>query len=203
MGGPWTYLQQGQARGPVPEESLRALLESGDLAPDTPVWREDLPGWVPAPQRDTPLPACPPPAPAFSEAVVHHLAQARPWVRLMAVMGFISVGFMTLFAMALLIVGSFATQMAMPLGMRFLMGALYLGLGALYFPPALFLNRYASRIRDFQRERSAAELERALAAQTSFWRFVGIMVLVVLCLYALIFVVAMGAALVGFALRRH
>jgi hypothetical protein len=38
-------------------------------------------------------------------------------------------------------------------------------------------------------------MESALGSQKSFWRFVGILTLVVICLYALIFIFAMLGAM--------
>jgi hypothetical protein len=45
----------------------------------------------------------------------------------------------------------------------------------------------------------AADLERALDYQKSFWRFVGIMTIVVLCVYLVILLVAIGGAFSSFS----
>ena len=65
-----------------------------------------------------------------------------------------------------------------------------------YIVPAFFLWRYADRIGLFVRDRSTGALASALEAQKSFWKFVGILTLVVLLLYAMgiIFVVLAGIA---------
>jgi hypothetical protein len=46
----WYYLQNGKQSGPVPEHDLRDWLARGNLAPDTLVWRQSLPGWISAVQ---------------------------------------------------------------------------------------------------------------------------------------------------------
>jgi hypothetical protein len=65
--------------------------------------------------------------------------------------------------------------------------------GVLYFLPALLLFRYASRINDLWTNRSVRALEDALEAQKSFWKFVGILMLVVIVLYLLVIVFAFMA----------
>ena len=83
------------------------------------------------------------------------------------------------------------------------MGALislvYLLIGALYFFPTLKLSQYASRIARLRVTKSEVDLSAALEAQRSFWAFVGIVTLVVLCLYLVIIVVTCaGAASMAF-----
>ena len=64
-----------------------------------------------------------------------------------------------------------------------LVGVLYLFLGALYIFPANYLNRFASRIRSLVAMRRTLDLEDALEAQRAFWKFCGIMAIVVMALY--------------------
>jgi hypothetical protein len=69
-------------------------------------------------------------------------------------------------------------------------------------PPVIFLNKYASRIAEAEGTRTPEDLARALEAQKSFWRYVGIFTLVMLCLYALLFVVGIGTAIMAAGARR-
>tara|TARA_B100001123_G_scaffold254816_1_gene284267 strand:- start:1423 stop:1722 length:300 start_codon:yes stop_codon:yes gene_type:complete len=70
---------------------------------------------------------------------------------------------------------------------------LYMGIGALYFYPALKLSQYASRIAILRQTRSERDLARALEEQRAFWAFCGIMTVITLALYAfLLFLVAVG-----------
>ena len=119
---------------------------------------------------------------------VEMLRQTKPWVRFVSVLGFI--------AAVLFILGGIFTLITISVGagtglsplevVGFL--AVYVTLGLLYLPPSVFLFRYASRIADLMADRRVDNLERALQAQKSFWRFIGIMILVVMAIYALIIV---------------
>lgn len=130
---------------------------------------------------------------SVSADVVELLRQTKPWVRLLAVLGFIGIGFMILGSLAMLAVSS-ASHSAMPLGAGVGIMLVYLVMAGFQFPAALFLNRYASRIGTLVDSGSPEALQEALAAQKSFWRYVGILTLVFICLYVVVIVVAVFAA---------
>jgi hypothetical protein len=74
----------------------------------------------------------------------------------------------------------------------------YLLIGLVQFPPVFFLHRYAGRIAKLAASGAPSDLEDALRAQKSFWKYVGIFTLVVMILYILVLVgvlVFAGAAL--------
>ncbi|WP_257307020.1 DUF4339 domain-containing protein [Geothrix campi] len=226
MATQWKYIQQGQAMGPVSEDQVKALLASGSLGWDDLVWREGMPDWTTARMAPDlaqgpapigldlpPVPAAPqnpfsPPRAALLEAqwggapvdgvsadVVEVLRQTKPWARLLGVLGFIGIGFMLLASVAMLAVGSFARG-GMPAGLGVGMMLAYLAMAGLQFPAALFLNRYASRIGDLVANPSQGDLQEALAAQKSFWRYVGILTLLFMCLYIAGIAIAIAVATV-------
>ena len=55
---------------------------------------------------------------------------------------------------------------------------MYLVYAALYLAGSYFLFVYGLRIGSFQRSNSFADLESALVAQKSFWKLVGIVIVV-------------------------
>lgn len=61
--------------------------------------------------------------------------------------------------------------------------------------PATYLARYASRIASLRGTGRVDDLERALEAQKSFWKFVGLATVVVFGVYLLIFLVAIFAGM--------
>ena len=124
-----------------------------------------------------------------SSLVIEKLAGTQVWVRFFSVLGFIIFGLIMLVAVAALFLGS----------MGVLISFIYIVMGTLYFFPTLKLSQYASRIARLRATRSEHDLVAALEAQRSFWAFVGIVTLVVLCLYLVIFVVGfVGAASMAF-----
>jgi hypothetical protein len=210
MGMQWHYVQNGKSLGPVPEDQLKAMLASGALRPDDLVWQEGMASWtaiqgLPALQP-TPNPYAAPqtevnpaaqavlPAtgPVSAEAV-ELLRKTKPWVRFFSVLGIFGVILMTLGALAMGLL-SFGPLRTMPLVARIGMGLLYVVLAFLYLPPVLYLHRYASRIRDLVSENSFQNLELALSAQKSFWKYLGMFTVITLVIY---FLVLAGVLLTG------
>ncbi len=72
------------------------------------------------------------------------------------------------------------------------LGIIYILLAGIYLAPAFLLHQYASSIGDLLQGGGDVAMEAALGSQKSFWRFIGILTLVFICLYALIIVVAIS-----------
>ena len=124
-----------------------------------------------------------------SSLVIDKLAGTQGWVRFFSVLGFIVFGLMMVVAVGALFLGSTGAFVSL----------VYIVMGALYFFPTLKLSQYASRIARLRVTRSEVDLSAALEAQRSFWAFVGIVTLVVLCLYlVIILVTCVGAASMAF-----
>ena len=226
MSTQWHYVQNGASAGPVPEEQLKVMIATGALKPTDLVWSEGMAQWtaaqaLPELQPQAPAPA-PTPAPAaapaanpytapqaavqaqapetpttgpVSEEAVEMLARTKPWVRFFGILGLIGIVLMVLGAVAMGLVSASPFRY-MGLIARLGVGALYLVLALLYIPPVLYLNRYASRIRDLMDDPSFFNLEQALKAQKSFWKYIGVFTVVFMCIYALALVGVLVAALV-------
>lgn len=209
----WSYIQNGTTQGPVPQEALQDLLASGQIRWDDLVWRQGLADWTQAGALPELRPDSVPPripgamAPVNASldgqqaAVLDALRATKPWVRFMGVLGIIATSFLVLIALAVLGMsqGPFRN---LPDGLRMAIPVFYLVMAAFQVPPVLYLNRYASRIGALLKNGSPEALVEALEAQKSFWRYVGIMTLVVLCLYVLAALVGIAAATVMGGLRR-
>jgi hypothetical protein len=138
--------------------------------------------YVPPPQQSA--------APAeVSERTAQVLHETKPWVSLFSILMFLGIGLMVLAAFAVLGM-SMLTQGA---GATALLGLVYLPMAALYAYPAVKLWKYQSAIGRLLANRQVGDLEAALAEQKSFWKFSGIVTLVVICLY----VVFAGIAALG------
>jgi hypothetical protein len=221
MSAVWHYVQDGKTLGPVPEEQLKALLAAGSLRTEDLVWREGMPAWktvrelpelhpapaplpvapamtsqnpYQAPQTDLTAPTAVAAGPVSAEAV-DLLRRTKPWVRFFSVLGILGIVAMALGALAMVAL-SFGPFRAMPLAARIGMGVLYLVIALLYIPPVLYLHRYAGRIRDLVEENSALNLENALRAQKSFWKYIGMFTVITLCVYVLVLVGVMVTGVV-------
>ncbi len=109
------------------------------------------------------------------------LAQTKPWVRFLSVLGFL--GSASAFAFVLLgaVIGGGAPGtmeliLMVPICLLF------------YFIPSLLLWKYAGRIGVFLRGSSPASFSAAITAQMSFWRYVGILALIIVIIYGMIFI---------------
>ena len=141
-----------------------------------------------------------------SATVVETLRRTKGWVRFMAVMGLIGAGlslFTGLAAAAMGVAGANAfAQSPKPLPFSpawiFFGYALLLCIAAvIYLIPSLRLLRYANAIARLELAADSATLEGALEHQRVFWRTVGVITIVSLLLYGLIFVGGMGAVMVA------
>jgi len=128
-----------------------------------------------------------------SEGIASALRKTRPWVMFLGILGFIGTGLMLLGGVGLTIVGLAGMGPGGPPTIA--MGGMYALMAFIYIAPSLYLVRYANRIRDFLAAPSNAGLELALTAQKSFWKFVGILMVVMMGFYVIVLV---GALVIGF-----
>jgi hypothetical protein len=127
-------------------------------------------------------------------AVVRALQRTQPWARFMGIVGFVVVGLMMLIGL-----GTGAAGIATGNAEAVVLLVIYPLIALLYIFPSLYLVRYANRIRDFVTHGQQSELQAALDAQRSFWKFIGIVTLVSLVATVLIFLGGMG---IGCAIAR-
>ena len=117
------------------------------------------------------------------------LAGTKPWVRLCSILLFISAALM-------IVVGGLAGVMgAVALGGGAETAALaivYPVTGLLYLIPALYLFRYANRIGEYLSGGQEVQLELAIDAQRSFWKFVGILSVIAIVIFVLGIVAAIA-----------
>lgn len=132
--------------------------------------------------------------------VLSMLRQTQPWARFLSVLGYISSALLVF--VGLIGFGAMTLGSGPPRPVGNLIFLVYFFIGILYFVPSLFLFRYASRIDALWTTRSVRQLEDALEAQKSFWKFVGILMLIVIVLYLLGIVLAFVLGALG-ALRGH
>lgn len=134
-----------------------------------------------------------------SEATVEVLRQTKPWVMFLSIMSFIGSAFMLLGGVVVMAAGAFAPSGgAVPTAA---LGAVYIPMAFLYIYPALKLWGFSSAIGRLLASRSQMDLEAALGQQKSFWKFAGILTIVMIALYGLFFI---GMIVIGIsAAGRH
>jgi len=114
---------------------------------------------------------------AITESMLTSLRQTRPWVKFLSILGFVSIFFVVVSGIVNMFVFSKAA-FGGSYGLAIFMGAINILMGVLYFFPSFFLFKFASSIARLSDGGGAGELEEALSNQKSFWKFFGIMALV-------------------------
>ena len=116
---------------------------------------------------------------AILNYIMKSLRATRPWTRLLSILGFIGTGFTIITGIAMIAGQNFipVSDKAPPLAFA-VMGVFYILASVFYLVPSIWLSRYSSAITAFLKGGDAIQLGNAIAYQKSFWKFVGIMVLV-------------------------
>jgi hypothetical protein len=132
-----------------------------------------------------------------SESMLESLQATRPWVKFLAILGFIFAGFMIVGGLFMSLAFSF-----MPLMPGFshffgpVFGILYIVMAVFfYLLPCLYLLRYGSAITRIP-ESGQEAMEDALRQQKTFWKYLGIFAIVVLVLYVFFFIGGITAAII-------
>jgi hypothetical protein len=135
-----------------------------------------------APRASLDVPPPVDPSAQVPASIVQLLAQTRPWVRLISVLIIVFTGLLTV---GMVLMGALGKGLGLLPGVSMSMFIPMLIVMFLYVPPALFLWQYASNIRRLQDGGGLPMLEEAISRQKSFWKYMGIFVLVLGGMYLL------------------
>lgn len=124
----------------------------------------------------------------LTPGMLEALKKTKPWVRFLSIIGFLCVVLMIVLGIGVAVAGTFfggkqgASGFQGPLLIG--MAVFYVLLGILYIFPSLYLFRYAGAIGEALAAPSkSAAVENALRHQKSFWKFAGILTLVMFLAY--------------------
>jgi len=113
-----------------------------------------------------------------TENMINSLRCTRPWTKFLSIMAFIGLGCMVIAGLIMLVAGKYLPGQSGS-GLSALVGVVYLVAAALYLFPALYVFKYSSAVGRFLVSKKAIDMESALANQKSFWKFIGILCLVI------------------------
>jgi Family of unknown function (DUF5362) len=119
-----------------------------------------------------------------------YLTETAKWAKFMAIMGFIGCGFMVLFS---LFIGSFLSAAFLRMGggtaglgyMGGFLSFIYIVIAIVYFFPCLYLYNFASKMQVALRSNDQDLLSLSFRNLKSCYRFVGILMIIVLALWVL------------------
>lgn len=125
------------------------------------------------------------------------LTETAKWTKFLAIMGFIGCGFMAIAAFAVpFLMSIMPGNEMMPLGGAMLKGmgamltVIYLGFAVLLLMPCLYLYRFSSKMKSALLQTDANVLDSSFGNLKSFFKFYGIMTIILLSFYGLIFIIA-------------
>jgi hypothetical protein len=131
-----------------------------------------------------------------------YLKTAATWSKFMAVLKFIAIGFLILTALVLLAGGSAMESYAGKPIPSFALGLCYLAFATVSFFPARYLYLFSQKAADAIVANDTFEMEAAFKKLKSYWKFTGIMTIVILILcitvVPVIVIVAATSGVLGF-----
>lgn len=131
----------------------------------------------------------------FTPLIREYLEEIRKWSKFISIVGFVGIGLMVLAGLGVSVVssvtqGAFAGASEVPVPM-FLYGFIYLIVGVIYFFPVLYLYRFSSRMKTALFDDDQSLLTESFENLKSHYKFIAVMTIVILSLYALILLIAM------------
>lgn len=124
----------------------------------------------------------------IDQQVSSYLSETAKWGKFLAIMGFIGCGILVLvgiFAGSLM--ASLSSIEGAAIGTSFLM-VIYILLALLYFFPCLYLFNFASKMQKAIRSNDQIQLTESFKNLKSCYKFMGILMIVILAIYALAFI---------------
>ena len=119
---------------------------------------------------------------------VESLKSSASWSMLLAVMGFIGIGFMILAALAMTLMGGLIGSGAGLGGFQSWFGLIYIVIAALYFMPIYYLFKYASDMKTALNNKNSEQLAQAFLNLKSHHKFLGVSIIVLIGFYILMFI---------------
>ena len=129
-----------------------------------------------------------------------YLSETAKWAKFLAILGFIMCGFMAIAAFFLPLLMNFIPEgEMMPMGMigkglGMMMTVLYLGLALLLLMPCLYLYRFSTKMKIALLQSDSEVLDTSFSNLKSFFKFYGIMTIISLSFYVLIFIISILGA---------
>ncbi|GAA5038742.1 hypothetical protein GCM10011506_36960 [Marivirga lumbricoides] len=130
---------------------------------------------------------------SVSDVALVYLKETSKWTKFLAIMGFIVAaltvvfGFFSSSIMPLIYQQQFEVGM-MPSAFSFVFAFIYITIGVLYFFPSLYLYKFSEKSKGAIQRQDSEALTEAFKNQKSLYKFWGIFTIIILGLYALMFI---------------
>jgi hypothetical protein len=132
----------------------------------------------------------------FTASMIAHLKAASPWMKFMAIISFIGAGLSIVIGIVMRIMLPFlidesdlsdfffGEMLNVSLAITYIISGIFL------IFPAIFLYKFASKIKSFLKTKNVRDMEIAFRNNKSFWKFHGILLIICLAFIPLMFFVS-------------
>lgn len=125
------------------------------------------------------------------EEIKNYLLETSKWGKFMAIVGYVGIGLLVVVALAVMVgfsIFNSASGIGFPMG---LVGLLYLVFAAIYYFPVSYLYKYSAQIKEGLNVNDQQSITSGFENLKSLFKFMGILTIVILSIYALLLVVAL------------
>ncbi|MGA3282491.1 MAG: DUF5362 family protein [Smithella sp.] len=133
-----------------------------------------------------------------TDQMINSMRSTKMWTRFLSIMGFIASGFVILIGIFVSLAGNLLPQ-AQGGKLPPVLGLIYIFFSIFYIIPSVYLFKYSSALGRYLDNKMESELASALSYQKSFWKFMGLVCLIMM----IIVVVGIVAAIVIPLMVRH
>lgn len=128
---------------------------------------------------------------------ITYLKETAKWAHFLAILGFITVGFMVLGGLfAGTLISSIPAYDDIPMSGG-LIGAIYIVIAIIYIFPVLYLYKFAASTKKAIQQNNQSSLEEGLKNLKSHYKFIGIFAIITLSFYLLIFIISLIGGMIA------
>ncbi len=132
----------------------------------------------------------------ITNTIIGFLKETSTWTYFLSILGFIGIGLMVIFGLLFGTIYGSVSGPANPPGSTGLVGLVYVLMALLYFFPVLYLFNFSRKMKSALQSKNNEDFMMAFSNLKSHYKFVGILAIVVISIYVLLFLfAALGASL--------
>ncbi|MCL7753134.1 DUF5362 family protein [Polaribacter sp. Z022] len=133
----------------------------------------------------------------LTKASKNFLRETARWAKFLAIIGFILIGLMLVFAMFATTIFDMAAKMqpGVPEYLGLTMTIVYLVLAIIYFFPVYYLLQFSVKMKKALTSKNDETLAKAFEMIKSHYKFLGVFTIITISLYVLLFIVSAFGAL--------
>ncbi len=127
----------------------------------------------------------------INSKINNFLLETAKWAKFLAIVGFVFIGLIVLGALISLLSGATVYRFSGISGGPFIVGLTYLLMALLYYFPTRFLYNFAVKMKLAIENSQQNNLEDGFENLKSLFKFLGIFMIVILSIYALVFLIGL------------